>query len=271
MTVMGEGLRTPQPWINVISNPQFGFLASESGSGTTWSLNSHENQITPWSNDPVCDTPGEAIYIRDESTGEFWTPTALPIRDEIATYIARHGQGYSRFQHGSRGIFVDLLQFVPSEDPIKISRLTLQNSSNRTRRLSVTAYVEWVLGSSRSATAPYIVTELDQQTKAIFARNAWGGEFGGRIAFADLAGRQTSWTADRTEFLGRNGAPASPDALRRGAPLSGKPVLASIPVPRCRHRSNCVPALAWKSSFCWVSVKTGKKSVNCSHSTGPPI
>jgi cyclic beta-1,2-glucan synthetase len=222
MTVMGEGLRTPQPWINVVSNPQFGFLASESGAGTTWSLNSHENQITPWSNDPVCDTPGEAIYIRDESTGEFWTPTALPIRDEIASYIARHGQGYSRFQHGSRGIFVDLLQFVPSEDPIKISRLTLQNTSNRTRRLSVTAYVEWVLGSSRSATAPYIVTELDLQTKAIFARNAWGGEFGGRIAFADLAGRQTSWTADRTEFLGRNGTPASPDALRRGAPLSVK-------------------------------------------------
>ena len=205
-----------------VSNPQFGFLASESGAGTTWSLNSHENQITPWSNDPVCDTPGEAIYIRDESTGEFWTPTALPIRDEIASYIARHGQGYSRFQHGSRGIFVDLLQFVPSEDPIKISRLTLQNTSNRTRRLSVTAYVEWVLGSSRSATAPYIVTELDLQTKAIFARNAWGGEFGGRIAFADLAGRQTSWTADRTEFLGRNGTPASPDALRRGTPLSGK-------------------------------------------------
>ena len=123
--VLGEGMRTPEPWVNVIANPDFGFLASESGSGFTWSLNSHENQITPWSNDHVFDTPGEALYIRDESTGEVWTPTALPIRDEAATYVARHGQGYSRFQHGSHGIPVDLVQFVPPEDPIKISRLTL--------------------------------------------------------------------------------------------------------------------------------------------------
>ena len=116
-------------------------------------------------------------------------PTALPIRDETAPYIARHGQGYSRFHHGSHGILLELLQFVPPEDPIKISRLTLKNDSGRARRLSVTAYAEWVLGSSRSASAPYIITEVDSQTGALFARSAWGGEFGGRIAFADLGGQ----------------------------------------------------------------------------------
>ena len=222
VTVLGEGLRTPAPWINVIANASFGFLVSESGSGPTWSLNSHENQLTPWSNDPVSDPPGEAIYVRDENTGEVWSPTALPIRDETASYISRHGQGYSRFQHGSHGVLLELLQFVPSEDPIKISRLTLKNDSGRPRRLSVTAYVEWVLGSSRSASAPYIITELDSQTGALFARSTWGGEFGGRVAFADLAGKQSSSTGDRTEFLGRNGTLASPAALERGGPLSGK-------------------------------------------------
>jgi len=136
--------------------------------------------------------------------------------------VARHGQGYSRFQHGAHGILLELLQFVPSEDPIKISRLTLQNHSERSRRLSVTAYAEWVLGSSRSASAPYIITEVDSQTGALFARSAWGGEFGGRIAFADLAGRQISCTGDRTEFLGRNGTPERPAALERGGPLSGR-------------------------------------------------
>ena len=222
VTVLEEGLHTPAPWINVIANPSFGFLVSESGSGHTWSLNSRENQLTPWSNDPVTDPPGEAIYIRDESTGEVWSPTALPVRDETASYVARHGQGYSRFQHGAHGILLELLQFVPSEDPIKISRLTLQNHSERSRRLSVTAYAEWVLGSSRSASAPYIITEVDSQTGALFARSAWGGEFGGRIAFADLAGRQISCTGDRTEFLGRNGTPERPAALERGGPLSGR-------------------------------------------------
>ncbi len=161
VTVIAEGLATPAPWINVIANPSFGFLVSESGSGHTWSLNSHENQITPWSNDPVTDPAAEAIYIRDENTGEVWTPTALPIRDEVAPYVARHGQGYTRFHHGSHGILTELLQFVPLEDPIKISRLTLKNMSGRPRRLSITGYVEWVLGSSRSGTAPYIVTEND--------------------------------------------------------------------------------------------------------------
>lgn len=221
VTDLGEGLRTPAPWINVIANPSFGFLVSESGSGHTWSLNSHENQLTPWSNDPVTDPPGEAIYIRDENTGDVWSPTALPIRDEVAPYIARHGQGYSRFHHGSHGILAELLQFVPPEDPIKISRLTLRNDSGRARRLSVTAYAEWVLGSSRSVSAPYLVTELDPKTGAIFVRSVLGGEFGGRLAFADLGGKQTSVTGDRTEFLGRNGTLERPAALERDAPLSG--------------------------------------------------
>ena len=221
VTVLGEGLRTPEPWVNVIANPEFGFLVSESGSGFTWSLNSHDNQLTPWSNDHVMDTPGEAIYVRDEATGEVWSPTALPIRDETAAYVARHGQGYSRFQHGSRGILLDLVQFVAPDDPIKISRLTVQNNSTRSRRLSVTAYVEWVLGSSRSASTPYIITEIDQQSGALFARSAWNGEFGERIAFADLAGKQTSFTGDRTEFIGRNGTPERPNGLALSHSLSG--------------------------------------------------
>jgi cyclic beta-1,2-glucan glucanotransferase len=222
VTVLGEGLRTPAPWINVIANPSFGFLVSESGSGYTWSLNSRENQLTPWSNDPVTDPSGEAFYIRDQDTGEVWSPTALPVRDESSPYVASHGQGYSRFQHGSHGILTELLQFVPIQDPIKISRLVLRNYSGRARRLSVTAYVEWVLGNSRSAAAPYIITEFDARTGALFARSAWGGEFGGRIAFADLGGRRSSWSGDRTEFLGRNGVPERPAALERGGPLSGR-------------------------------------------------
>jgi len=222
VTVLGESLRTPAPWINVIANPSFGFLVSESGSGHTWSLNSHENQLTPWSNDPVTDPPGEVIYLRDESTGEVWTPTALPIRNETAPYVARHGHGYSRFHHGSHGILVELLQFVPSKDPIKISRLTLKNDSGRVRRLSVTAYAEWVLGSSRSTSAPYLITELDSKTRAVFVVSAWAGEFGGRVAFADLDGTQVSVTGDRTEFLGRNGTLEHPAALEQGNPLSGR-------------------------------------------------
>ena len=222
VTVLGEGQWTPAPWINVVANPAFGFQVSESGAGYTWSLNSRENQLTPWSNDPVVDPPGETIYLRDEETGELWGPTLLPIREDASTYVARHGQGYTAFEHTSHGIDARLLQFVPPEDPIKVSRLTLENLSGRARRLSVTAYVEWVLGALRSTTAPFVVTEIDARTGALFARNAWSAEFGDRVAFADLGGRQTGWTGDRAEVLGRNGTLDHPALLERGGRLSGR-------------------------------------------------
>ncbi len=222
VTVLGEGQWTPAPWINVVANPAFGFQVSESGSGYTWSVNSRENKLTPWSNDPVSDTPGEVFYVRDLDSGLIWGPTCLPIREDASPYIIRHGQGYSRFEHTSHGIALDLLQFVPPHDPIKISRLTLTNQSGRTRRLSITAYVEWVLGVTRDGSAPYVVTEIDPETQATFARNAWNGEFASRVAFADLGGSQTSWTGDRLEFLGRNASLDHPTSLERGKELSGK-------------------------------------------------
>ncbi len=219
--ILGTLQYTPAPWINVIANSEFGFLVSESGSGYTWSLNSRENQLTPWSNDPVSDPSGEIFYICDEETGELWTPTALPIRFENATYIAKHGQGYSSFEHFSHGIESKLLQYVSFDDPIKISRLTLKNKSGRTRQISVIAYLEWVLGSSRSTNAPFIITEIDEETNAMFAYNPWNAEFGKRVAFADFCGKHTSWTADRTEFIGRNGTLEQPAILVHGEQLSG--------------------------------------------------
>jgi cyclic beta-1,2-glucan synthetase len=220
--VLAPGQWTPAPWINVIANPGFGFQVSESGSAYTWSVNSRENQLTPWSNDPVSDLPGEAVYVRDEETGDVWGPTALPIREETSPYVIRHGQGYTRLDHVSHGVSLELLQLVPLDDPVKISRLTLTNESGRPRRLSVTTYVEWVLGVSRSVAAPFVVTEIDTETGAMFAHNAWRREFGAGIAFADLGGRHTAWTADRTEFLGRNGSPDQPAGLAQRHRLSGR-------------------------------------------------
>jgi cyclic beta-1,2-glucan synthetase len=222
VTLLGEGQWTPAPWVNVVANPSFGFQVSESGSGYTWSVNSRANQLTPWSNDPVSDPPGEILYVRDEESGELWGPTVLPIREEAWPYTVRHGQGYSRFEHASHGIALDLLQFVPLDDPVKLSRLVIENRSGRARRLAITAYVEWVLGASRSVSSSHVVTEIDASSGALLARNPWNGEFAERVAFADLGGRQTAWTGDRAEFLGRNGALDRPAALERDAALSGR-------------------------------------------------
>ncbi len=213
VTCLDAGHLTPAPWINIIANPRFGFQVAVEGGGYTWALNSREHQLTQWSNDPVTDRPGEVLYIRDEETGQLWGPTVSPVRDESAQYCVRHGQGYSRFEYSAHETALDLLMYVPREDAIKISRLRIRNLSQRKRRLSVTAYVEWVLGTTRSASAPFIVTEMDAKTGAMLARNPWSSVYGSRIAFADLCGRQTQWTGDRREFLGRHGRLDQPSAL----------------------------------------------------------
>jgi cyclic beta-1,2-glucan synthetase len=222
VTVLPPGRSLPAPWVNVIANPAFGFQVSVEGSGYTWAESSRENQLTPWSNDPVSDRPGEVLYVRDDESGELWTPTALPIRDPSSTYVVAHGHGYSRFEHTSRDIALTVLQLVPLEDPVKIMRLTIRNESAATRRLSITAYVEWVLGSSRSAAQLSIVTEIDQNTGALLARNPWNSMFGSRVAFLDLGGEQTSCTADRREFLGKYGTLDNPAALAPDTSLSGR-------------------------------------------------
>jgi cyclic beta-1,2-glucan synthetase len=222
VTVLGQGQWTPAPWINVIANPSFGFQTSVEGGGYTWAINSQQHQLTPWCNDPVSDRPGEVLYVRDEDDGALWTPTALPIREDAFPYVVSHGQGYSRFVHVSHEMSLTLLQYVPPADPIKISRLTIKNQSGRSRRLSITAYVEWVLGASRTLSAPFVATEVDPETHTMLARNHWSTAFGTRVAFADLGGRQQSWTGDRKEFLGRNGTLDRPAALANGTPLTNQ-------------------------------------------------
>ena len=219
--VLRDGACTPAPWINVIANPGFGFQVAAEGGGNSWAGNSRDNQLTYWSNDPVADRSGEALYVRDDDNGALFGATAQPVRHPTATYVARHGRGYSRFEHSERGIALELLQFVPLDAPLKVSRLTIRNISGRTRHLSVTAYVEWILGTSRGTSAPFIWTGMDSVSGAMLARNLVGSS-PSRVAFMDLGGRPLSCTGDRTEFLGRNGALARPAALAGRAALSGR-------------------------------------------------
>ncbi len=214
ITFLEQGKWTPAPWINVIANPEFGFLVSESGLGYTWAGNSGENRLTPWSNDPVSDPPGEALYIRDENTAEVWSPTPLPVRED-EPYLIRHGAGYSVFEHHSRGIKQRLRLFTLPDAPLKVVHLRLENTWEYHRRLTTTYYAEWVLGTHRSETGPFIVPEYDPETSALLARNTYHVEYSERVAFVSASQEPHGLTADRTEFLGREGSLEHPEALDR--------------------------------------------------------
>ncbi len=213
---LGPGTNTPAPWVNVIANPSFGVMVSETGAGFTWFGNSQRNRLNSWSNDPVLDTSSEAIYIRDEESGRFWSPTAAPIREENA-YRARHGAGYTFFEHNSNGIEQELLLFVPLDEnggkPVKLQRLHLTNASPRKRTLSVTYYVELNLGEHRETSQMHITTAWDDEAGMLLAENRYHPEYGQRVAFAAITPHAESYSGDRSSFIGRNRSLAHPAAM----------------------------------------------------------
>ncbi len=218
--LLEPGATTPAPWSNVIASPHIGTVVTESGSMYTWTDNAHEFRLTPWSNDPVADPSGEALYLRDDETGVFWslTPSPAPGR---SGYVCRHGFGYSVFDHDEAGVLSETWVYVAMDAPVKFLVAKLRNRSGRSRRLSLAACFELVLGEWRHACGPHIVTSIDPRSGALFARNPYSREYRDRVCFATCSEKTLTVSGSRTEFLGRNGSYAAPDALRR-VRLSGR-------------------------------------------------
>jgi cellobiose phosphorylase len=214
------GQTTPAPWVNVLANPQFGTVISASGSAYTWGENAHEFRLSPWHNDPVSDTGGEAIYLRDEETGLVWSPTPFPL-EARSTFVVRHGFGYSVFETCVDGVHSELWVYVAQDAAVKFSLLKIRNQSGRARRVSATGFVEWVLGDLRAKSAMHVQTEIEPLSGALYARNVYNSEFAERIAFLAVSDPTRMLCGDRTEFLGRNGAIGDPAAMAH-ARLSGK-------------------------------------------------
>lgn len=214
---LGPGSTTPAPWVNVMANPTFGTLVSETGAGFTWYGNSQRNRLTDWSNDPVLDPASEVLYIRDEESGLYWSPTAAPIREETA-YRARHGAGYTVFEHNSHGIEQEVTVFVPVDanggKPVKLQRLRLTNASSRKRRLSITYYVELTLGENRETSRMHVITNWDEEAQALMASNRYHPEYGEQITFVAMTPRTDSYEGDRSGFIGRNRSTANPSAMQ---------------------------------------------------------
>jgi cyclic beta-1,2-glucan synthetase len=209
--VLEPGLSTPQPWCNVMANRDFGSLVTEAGSSFTWVHNSQRYRLTPWSNDPVGDPSGELIYVRDDDTGQCWSPTPQPagLRQR---YVVRHTPGCTRFELEAQGIWHELSVFVSPSDPVKFSLLRLENRSSQRRRLSLFGMVEWVLGNSRESSRVSVCSSWDPELGCLFASNPLS-PFPAQRAFFAASHLASSFSADREEFFGLGGSRRSPRAL----------------------------------------------------------
>jgi cyclic beta-1,2-glucan synthetase len=223
------GQSTPQPWINVISNEHFGFHISAEGAGFTWSRNSRDYQLTPWTNDPVINRPGEAFYVADVKNGTVYTPLAALSRRSTAVFETRHGLGYSVFSTEEDGLALELTQTVDKKRPVKTSRLLIRNTGSEARKLRVYGYAEWVLGNNAQKSAPFILTSQDATTGAMFATNPYSVDYNGRIAFLAASETPSSVTGSRREFIGRHGSVQLPQAVGSAAVLSGSTELDGDP------------------------------------------
>jgi cyclic beta-1,2-glucan synthetase len=218
--VVLEGEReTPLPWSNVIANPTFGTVVSHAGSAFTWAGNSRENRLTPFANDPLTDPTSEALFLRDEESGAVWgaTPSPLPRHADSGRWVVRHSAGVTRYLHAVAGITQELAVFVAPDAPVKLSLLTLRNDSSERRRISIFSYVEWCMGPPRSGERRFVVTDYDEATGALVARNSYNTEFKDAISFLHASDRAQSHTGDRAEFIGRNRTLTAPAALLRPA------------------------------------------------------
>ncbi len=241
------GQVTPAPWINVISNENLGFLISESGGGYTWSQNSGENRLTPWTNDPVSDPSGESIYLRDEITGRIWSPVPFPAGDSV-NYLVRHGQGYTIFESINGGLRQRVRIFADSKKPVKIIELSMENLTKEHRRLTATYYAEWVLGTDRESTRNFIVPAFDNKTGSLFARNTYSEEFSQRTAFLSSDHDVHGVTTDRREFLGEPGNRQTPAGLKRLG-LSGRVESGLDPCAALQTHLNFAPGETQKVVF----------------------
>lgn len=216
---VSPSLRPAKPWVNILSNPDFGSQLSDSGGGNTWAINSRLNQLTAWSNDPVADTPAEWFLLQDRRTLETWSVTPSAWGEANATYRIVHGQGFTDISHRRGDLDIAVRWCVDIETAVKQVHISVTNNGTRKAHLRIVGMVEWMMGEKRAdrasvETSPFYGHTPTRGLRGLLCTQTEAGSgFGGGTAFlcegnssaCDSSYKGQDWTCDRSAFFDSQG------------------------------------------------------------------
>lgn len=220
---------TPRPWVNVISNGNYGLVISQVNGGFSWLENSNLNRLTRWHQDLVMDNWGKFIYLRDEESGEYWSPTLQPVPVKLENYTCRHGIGYSYISSRYKKLTSRLRVFIPFENNLEVWTLTLKNESDQNKKIAIFTYLEWLLGAApdnhREFHKVFIETEFDSEKEILLAtkrlwevpteRGHWNTDWP-YTAYFFCDSPIDSYECDKESFIGIHHNISNPVALQTG-------------------------------------------------------
>jgi len=219
--------RTPKPWINVIFNGKYGLVISQTGGGFSWNTHSEFNRLNRWHQDLVQDNWGKYFYIKDNLTGDVWSPTWMPVKTELDSYQIAYGFGYAKFISEYKGVKIILTVFVPTDEDLEIWNFKIENKSKQKKSISIYTYFEWCLGSSadfhREFHKTFLETHFDSKLNCMTAtKRLWEIPLGDRghwnieypyLGFISCSNKITDYDGNKDTFIGQYGSIQNPAGL----------------------------------------------------------
>ena len=85
---------TPLPWINYLGSEAYFGLISNTAGGYSFYRDARLRRLTRYRyNNVPTDTGGRYLYLRDDQSSQFWSPTWQPTKNDLQEYVCRHGLG----------------------------------------------------------------------------------------------------------------------------------------------------------------------------------
>ena len=197
---------TPLPWINYLGCEEYFGLISNTAGGYSFYKDARLRRLTRYRyNNAPLDMGGRYLYLRDNGTGKYWSPSWMPTRGKLDEYECRHGQGYTIITSKLNGIRSSTKYFVPLGESLEIWQVTLTNEGEADVDLSLFSAVEFCLWDANDDTTNfqrnYSIGQVEIVDEVIYHKTEYR-ERRDHFAYFACSERLAGFDTIREEFLG---------------------------------------------------------------------